>query len=372
MARKFLYFVAILVGLIIAALLVLRIWSKELTEFTFVPRGSFEQLPPLDANAYDDSAMWISRPGIADDPSRYLPEGARADMPSRAWVFFIHPSSYLARDRWNGPIDDRDSQMRADLFVQGMASAFNGSAAIWVPRYRQAAFGSFLVDRPESRQALAIAYADVAQAFDAFVKQVPADAPIVLAGHSQGSLHLLRLVKEKVKGTALEKRIVAIYAVGWPVSPQHDLPAMGVAACTRPDQASCLLSWLSFAEPADSAVMLNAYHASAGLDGKPRGTEAVVCTNPLNGGAAPDAPAQANLGTMVPSPDLKSGKIVAKAVGARCDAKTGLLMLGNGPDMGPYVLPGNNYHVYDYPLFWTNVRADVARREAAWVAARSK
>ena len=24
--------------------------------------------------------------------------------------------------------------------------------------------------------------------------------------------------------------------------------------------------------------------------------------------------------------------------------------------MGPYVLPGNNYHVYDYPLFWANVR----------------
>jgi hypothetical protein len=34
--------------------------------------------------------------------------------------------------------------------------------------------------------------------------------------------------------------------------------------------------------------------------------------------------------------------------------------------MGPYVLPGNNYHVYDYALFWGAVRRDAERRLAAW------
>lgn len=369
MVRKFLYFMAILVVMVIVALLVLRIWAKDLTEFAFVPRGSFEQLPPLPANAYDSQAMWISRPGFFNDPAQYMPEGARMGARGKAWVFFIHPSSYLARDRWNGSVDDRDSQTRAGLFVQGMASAFNAEAAVWVPRYRQAAFGSFLVNRPESRQALEIAYADVAQAFATFVKQAPADVPMVLAGHSQGSLHLLRLVQQHVKGTPLEKRIVAIYAVGWPVSLQHDLPEMGVPSCTAPDQTACVLSWLSFGEPADPGLILDAYHATPGLDGKVRGADAVLCTNPLNGGASADAPAQANLGTMVPARDLKSGKMVPQAVPARCDARTGMLMLGNPPEMGPYVLPGNNYHVYDIPLFWANVRADVARREAAWFAA---
>jgi hypothetical protein len=37
-------------------------------------------------------------------------------------------------------------------------------------------------------------------------------------------------------------------------------------------------------------------------------------------------------------------------------------------DMGPYVLPGNNYHVYDYPLFWANVRADVLWRTQKFLA----
>ena len=34
--------------------------------------------------------------------------------------------------------------------------------------------------------------------------------------------------------------------------------------------------------------------------------------------------------------------------------------------MGPFVLPGGNYHVYDYALFWSNLRADFVGRAAAW------
>jgi hypothetical protein len=30
------------------------------------------------------------------------------------------------------------------------------------------------------------------------------------------------------------------------------------------------------------------------------------------------------------------------------------------------VLPGNNYHVYDYALFWGAVRRDSGQRLAAW------
>jgi hypothetical protein len=53
------------------------------------------------------------------------------------------------------------------------------------------------------------------------------------------------------------------------------------------------------------------------------------------------------------------------SVGARCE--DGLLIIeGEIPPLGPYVLPGNNYHVYDYALFWAAVRQDAERRLAAW------
>ncbi len=52
-------------------------------------------------------------------------------------------------------------------------------------------------------------------------------------------------------------------------------------------------------------------------------------------------------------------------VGARCD--DGFLIIdGDVPRMGAFVLPGNNYHVYDYALFWGAVRRDAERRVAAW------
>lgn len=370
MARKFLYFIVVLVVMVLAAALVLRFWSKELTRFAFVPRAAFEQLPALPANFYDRPAAWISRPGVKDDPAQYVPKGATKGAPGKAYVFFVHPTSYLARDHWNGPIDDDDASFRANLFVRGMASAFNDAGAVYVPRYRQAAFGVFLTDRPESQAALKIAHGDVEQAFAAFVRQIPADAPIVLAGHSQGALHLQGLIRDKVRGTPLEKRVVAAYLIGWPVSPTHDLPAMGLPACDRPDRTGCVASWMSFAEPADPSMMLDAWRAQPALDGTRRSPEAMLCFNPLRGSVGGSAPESANLGSMVPSDDLKTGAIVPRAVPARCDAATGLLMVGVAPKMGPFVLPGNNYHVYDIPLFWTNLRADVARREAAWLKAQ--
>src|SRR5438270_13741991 len=52
-------------------------------------------------------------------------------------------------------------------------------------------------------------------------------------------------------------------------------------------------------------------------------------------------------------------------VGAHCNK--GLLILdGMAPQLGSYVLPGNNYHVYAYALFWGAVRLDAARRLAVW------
>ncbi len=67
----------------------------------------------------------------------------------------------------------------------------------------------------------------------------------------------------------------------------------------------------------------------------------------------------------MPTGDFQSASIVPGEVGAHCD--DGLLKIdGAIPSLGPYVLPGNNYHVYDYALFWGAVRRDAEQRLAAW------
>ena len=370
MARKFLYFIAFCIVLFIAGRLALQFYPEELTRLAFVPGGKFEPQPALAKGRYDDNALWIARPGLTGDPAHWTPKGAMGnDSTVSAAVFFVHPTSYLAKAHWNGPLDDAESRQRASLFVRGLASPFATASQLWVPRYRQAAFGAFLVDQPEKIQALDLAYGDVLQAFDTFAAQVPEGTPIVLAGHSQGAFHLRRLLAERIAGSPLQSRIAAAYLVGWPISLDHDLPKMGLPACTSASQAGCVMSWLSYGEPGRPDMMVRAYERMKGLDGSALKGTAFLCSNPLAGMQGGTVTATANKGTLVPDAKLENGEIKPGYVGATC-RKDGILSLGAEPEMGPYVLPGNNYHVYDIPLFWVNLRQDFARRVAAWQSPR--
>jgi hypothetical protein len=372
MARKFLYFIVLCIVLVFAALVALRLFPASLTRLAFTPGERFVAQQPLAANAYADPRMWIARPGMPDDPARWQPALAPGasdpaqDVPPFA-VFFVHPTSYLGREHWNASLDDTDAQARARLFVKGLASPFGEAREIWAPRYRQAAIAAFLSNSPDAQQALDLAYSDVSKAFDEFLAHVAPDTPIVLAGHSQGALLVDELLRKRIAGTPLEARIAVAYPIGWPISVQHDLLALGLPACARADQAGCIVTWSSFAEPAEPGMLLERYETSAGFDGATRGDKGLLCINPLTGTMNGTAPASANLGTLVPNADLSNGKLVPGAVSARCGSR-GLLLIGDPPHLGPYVLPGNNYHVYDIPLFWENLRQDVARRMRIWAA----
>ena len=367
MARKFLYVIAFLIALVIAGAVAYRLFGQQMLRFALVPSEEFRAQPGVPSKAYEEARMWVARPDIASNPSLWTPTGYVATTQPGAAVFFIHPTSYIQRDHWNAPLTDAATNDRTALFVRGQASAFNQAGEVWSPRYRQATFGAFLTSAADAQRALDLAYGDVTAAFDAFVRQIGPGRPIILAGHSQGALHLTRLLRDRIAGKPIAKRVVAAYVVGWPVSRATDLAAMGLPECTRADQSGCLLSWESFAEPADTSLVTDTYDATNGFDGRPRKGSAMVCTNPLTGTADAAAPASANLGTAVPATDLKTVTMAVGRVPARCDRR-GFLLIGEPPAMGPYVLPGNNYHVYDYSLFWANVRADAVRRLAAFAA----
>lgn len=376
MARKFLYFVAVCIVLVIGGRIAYELFQDELAQIALVPSAEFAPVAPLEANAYQDPALWFSRPGIGvSDPARWQPpmaEGAAplpdGEKPPAFAVLFIHPTSYLNRASWNAPLEnggDQEAERIARIYLRGMASPFNSASEIWAPRYRQATMGSFLTDAAEARQAIDAAYADVLEAYRYFLTSVGPDTPIVLAGHSQGALHLKRLLADEVRGSPAADRLVAAYVIGWPISIQHDLPQMGLPACASPQQGGCIISWSSFAEPADPSSILGYYANSVALDGEKSGDSPILCTNPLTGQYGGAAPASANLGTLVPEDSMQQGELVPNLVPARCGDR-GLLLIGPPPEMGSYVLPGNNYHVYDLPLFWANTKADVNRRVSAW------
>jgi hypothetical protein len=364
-ARRFLVLIFVLTLLVVAAALAIYQWGGNILLKQAVPKGHFHAAAAGGGPDYSEAAAWIARPGNPNDPSHWLPEGFAGRHAGNAAIFYIHPTSYLDRDRWNAPIDTvGPTEFRTELFVQSQASAFTGAGRVWAPRYRQAAFGAFLLKSEDAQKALDLAYGDVSRAFERFVEE-SGGRPIILAGHSQGALHLERLVREQVAGKPIARRIVAAYVVGWPISTTGDLPALGLPACRAPEQTGCILSWMSFGDPANPDLIFNDWEKTKGFSGASRRQRDVLCVNPLTGTQNSAAPPQDNPGTLIPTPDLTSATLLRGAVGAHCDK--GLLMLdGKIPAIGPYALPGNNYHVYDYALFWGAIRADAERRLAAW------
>jgi hypothetical protein len=364
--RRFLMIIFALTILTVVGAFAVYQFGGEVLKRQMTPQGQFRPPPPQSGPDYAEPSNWIARPGLAGDPSLWMPEGSGIESSARtAAVFYIHPTTYLERDRWNAPLDNPQSRERAALFVRSQASAFTAAGQVWAPRYRQAAFGAFLLDSKDARAALDLAYGDVARAFDRFVAEVGPDRPIILAGHSQGALHLSRLLRDRIADKPEAARVVAAYVVGWPISVAADIPAMGLATCTSPDQAGCILSWQSFGTPANTSLITEVYDGSTGLNGQRRRSADMLCVNPLTGTANGTAPPTANSGTLVPTADFSNAALAVGQVGAACD--NGFLILdGEVPPLGPYVLPGNNYHVYDYALFWANIRQDAARRLASW------
>ena len=364
-ARRFLTAIFILTLVAVAAGFAIYQWGGNVLLKQATPEGHFEAAEAGGGPDYSEAASWVARPGMADDPALWLPDGVSEATTGKAAVFFIHPTTYLDNDRWNAPLlAGGETAWRTNLFVQSEASAFNGAGEVWAPHYRQAAFGAFLLDTVDAESALDFAYADVSAAFDRFVKE-RGQRPIILAGHSQGALHLIRLLREKIAGRPIAKRLVAAYVVGWPIDSLSDLPALGLPACTTPSETGCILSWMSFADPPNPSLILDEWKRTRGLTGGDRAPDNILCVNPISGVKDGAAPPQENPGTLVPSSDFRSATLLQHAVGANC--RKGLLIVdGDIPTYVPPPLPGNNFHVYDYALFWGAIRRDSERRLAAW------
>ena len=182
---------------------------------------------------------------------------------------------------------------------------------------------------------------------NSFARRPPtADRP---RPHKPGQPALLRLMREGsgARPEATTRR--RAYVIGWPVSETADLPALPFPACSAPDEPACILSWQSFAEPADPSQVTDAYDADPARAGS-----AILCTNPLTGTRGGSAGPERNLGTLLPNEDFSGAELRRGAVPARCGPRASYHRDSEAAARnGPLRTSGHNYHVYDYPV-WAN------------------
>jgi hypothetical protein len=122
---------------------------------------------------------------------------------------------------------------------------------------------------------------------------------------------------------------------------------------------------MTFADPPNPDFIFDQWQKTRGYNGGERRRQDTLCVNPISGVQNGAAKPKDNPGTLVPTADMRSATLSPGVLGAHCDE--GLLILdGQTPAIGGFVLPGNNYHAYDYALFWGAIRRDATRRLAAW------
>ena len=321
--------------------------------------SSFASQPPPPAPDYAQPGAWAARPGI-NGPALLVPAGATpATRAPRVDVFYVHPTTFRSRSQWNQGLADAETNGWTDSSVIArQASAFNGCCRVFAPRYRQASIRAFSEMAGDGGRAYDFAYQDVLRAFDFYLAHDNSGRPFILAGHSQGGLHVVSLLRDRIARTPLTKRMVAAYVLGYGRS-SGDLGTSlpGQRPCRTPVETGCVIGWNSFIDGSDvSGFIARSEKRFIAEHGNGPG-KTLLCTN---------------LRRFTPRVDRGLGALSAgeplmlkpKAVAARCAG--GVLMVRPDEALALEPLPGGNMHYHDVALFYGDLRADAIRRSNAF------
>lgn len=354
------------------------------------PKEDFDKNTLATPPDYSQTSSWAARPDTADNADLTPPGETDAQAEAPADVFFVYPTVWFDRRVWNDTLDNPKSlEVVDEIILSSQASAFNGCCKVYAPRYRQTTIGAFYAkDISQAEASFEIAYQDIERAFDHFLEHDNKGRPFILAGHSQGSMHLMRLLERVSKDPALRERMVVAYIPGFahPMS-RFETVYQELEPCASPEQTGCIASWDTYREGAktkgDEPLVFwqNGKIVRVPLD-EPR-----QCTNPISW-AMDEKPAakEAHRGAVLP--DNRGNEVVfrkllmddepigadveglhpprQKMLGAQC--QDDVLRVPDVEELDYPVQetqPGN-YHLLDYELFLQDIRANAIARVAAW------
>jgi hypothetical protein len=213
--------------------------------------ASFGSTPVPPTPDYSRIESWASHPNKVDaaDSVPLKSNLKNEQQVAEADVFFVHPTTFLGKPKnqyqWNG--DCGDSQLNETTQVTtilNQASIFNGSCRVYAPHYRQAHLYAFYTkNKADAEQALDLAYQDIKAAFEYYIEHYNAGRPIVIASHSQGSYHAMRLLKDYFDGKDLQKKLVAAYLPGRAILPTT---FDNIRPTEKPDEIGTWSSWNTF------------------------------------------------------------------------------------------------------------------------------
>lgn len=345
------------IGIIVLILIAASYFFREqiifgLMKYQMAPETAFDEKQAPPALNYAEDSAWAALPNMKDNAD-FVPEQLAArSKPSEVAVFFMHPTTYLSDDNWNAPTDDpASSKFRDELVLRAQASAFNLCCDVYAPKYRQATLWSFMDETGSGDKARAFAFTDIERAFEEFLKRI-GDKPFIIAGHSQGGDHSVRLLKAKISGTPLKDKMVAAYPVGFGFREsdmKRDMPDIPV--CSQPTQTGCYVTWNSLGAKA------TAFPDYVGA----------VCVNPLSWTTdQKEVAASKNPGSLGVGETTRYEKGITSAQCQNDRLLVGEFQSDMFDDL-PMNMGEDNHHILDYSLFYASIRKNASDRVKAYL-----
>ena len=272
-------------------------------------------------------------------------------------VFYVYPT-VSNNESGNMDISNEEERALAKGIYEAQASVFEGSANVYAPYYRQMSTGAKISDDPnalatdldEFKQGAE----DVKAAFQHYMENLNQGRPFILAGHSQGTMALIELIKDEFGSSEeLRRNLVAAYLIGYTVT-DEDLALSGLTAAQG---------------EADTGVVITFNTQSETSVGGPMLMEGANCINPLNW-KTDGTPAEASLNQGAVFFNDSTGEFlreVPEYCGAVINSETGALTttIEEELEIGPY--PEGVYHRYDYAFWYRNLEENVKVRIEAYL-----
>lgn len=303
--------------------------------------------PPAGAVDYTDPAAWA------------VFETENAD--ARADVFFVCPTVFFGDERTNNmPLTDEDA--KADFLgaIRMEQGIYDEGTRFFAPYYRQAALNVYEMDAQEREVYLEAAFADVRDAFAAYLENYNDGRPVILAGFSQGADMCLRLMKSCFTDETLMEQLIACYAIGWHLTEEEIRQYPQLVPAQGEEDTGVIITFNSEAESIDDSLIV------------PRGTK-TLSVNPLIWRTdTQPADRSENLGACFTDYSGAVTEEIDQFTGAYIDPVRGTLKV---PDVMPEEYPAGLpifedgiYHLYDYQFFYRNLQKNVQTRIAAYLA----
>jgi len=304
------------------------------------------------ATDYSRKESWLQIPEITRDVD----------------TFYIYSTSYFETSFEEGApdyaaLDNPEMLKGAQGEYVTNASVFEESTNVFVPYYRQAGMryaGEVRKKTGNIDAAISgISYDDIRAALDYYFENCNSGRPFIIAGHSQGS-SLVKYVLQNYFREHPERyqRMVAAYVIGFSVTKDDLEKYPHLKFATGESDTGVIVSWntegpKNVKENARNAVVL----------------PGAISINPLNWKLDETyAPASENLGSFMPNEELLRYEITDIGADAQVVLERGVIVTNaryDHPAAAEFFGP-QSFHEDDYTFYYNNLKANVAKRIAAY------